>query len=261
MTDPAAPPADIEVLHDSDVDVIRIERPEVHNALRHESYAQLEQAVLRSAARCIVVTGTDPSFCAGDDVRAVMLARQGEAPAPRSPALTPASDALLHTDIPIIAAVNGAAVGWGAELALSADLRVASERARFGQLFVRRGLISTPASLARLAQLVGREKATELLLLGDVIDAEEALRIGMVGRVVPHDRLMVEAMSLAHRIAANPPLAVQGIKAGLRRALDPDWASLGRWVTAALDELSRTDDHVEAVRAFLDKRPATFIGH
>lgn len=86
--------------------------------------------------------------------------------------------------MPVIAAVNGAAVGWGMELALMADLRVASERARFGELFVLRGLVSDVAGLARLAQLVGREKATELLLTGEVIDAAEALRIGLVGRVV-----------------------------------------------------------------------------
>src|SRR5581483_4153797 len=157
----------------------------------------------------------------------------GQAPAVE-PRLTPAADALLGTDVPVIAAVNGAAVGWGMELALMADLRVASHRSRFGELFVLRGLCSDVAGIGRLAQLVGRETAAELLFTGDVIDAEEALRIGLVGRVVPHEELMPTALALAHRIASNPPLAVRALKHGLRRALDPDWADLGTWVSTTL---------------------------
>jgi enoyl-CoA hydratase len=178
----------------------------------------------------------------------------------RRPRLTPAADALLHTDIPVIAAVNGAAVGWGMELALMADLRVASERARFGELFVLRGLVTDVAGLGRLAQLVGREKAAELVFTGDVIDAAEAQRIGLVGRVVAHEDLLPVALELAGRIAANPPLAVQAIKSGLRRALDPDWTALGQWVSATLGRLFTTDDHREGVRAFLEKRPARYTG-
>ncbi len=178
----------------------------------------------------------------------------------RRPRLTPAADALLHTDIPVIAAVNGAAVGWGMELALMADLRVASERARFGELFVLRGLVTDVAGLGRLAQLVGREKATELVFTGDVIDAAEAQRIGLVGRVVAHEDLLPVALELAGRIAANPPLAVQAIKSGLRRALDPDWTDLGEWVSTTLGRLFTTDDHREGVRAFLEKRPARYTG-
>jgi enoyl-CoA hydratase/carnithine racemase len=247
---------------DDGVAVIRLDRPEVRNALRWQTYDELEAAVASSDARCLVITGTDPAFCSGDDVRAIMAAGDGDGSPVTgvSPRLTPAADALLHTDIPVIAAVNGAAVGWGMELALMADLRVASDRARFGELFVLRGLVSDVAGLGRLAQLVGREKAAELLLTGDVIDAAEALRIGLVGRVVPHEDLLAEATALARRIAANPPLATRAIKAGLRRALDPDWASLGRWTTATLEELFLTEDHREGVRAFLDKRAAEFTG-
>jgi enoyl-CoA hydratase len=146
------------------------------------------------------------------------------------------------------------------ELALMADLRVASERARFGELFVLRGLVSDAPGLGRLAQLVGREKAAELLFTGEVIDAAEALRIGLVGRVVAHDDLLPAAMALAERIAANPPLAVQRLKAGLRRALDPDWTELGAWVSANLAELFRTEDHREGVRSFLEKRPPHYEG-
>ena len=108
-----------------------------------------------------VITGADPAFCSGDDVKQVMVgaSEQTSSSLSRSPRLTPAADALLHTDVPIVAAVNGAAVGWGMELALMADIRVASERALFGELFVKRGLCCDVAGLGRLAQLVGRERA------------------------------------------------------------------------------------------------------
>jgi enoyl-CoA hydratase len=160
----------------------------------------------------------------------------------------------------VIAAVNGAAVGWGMELALMADIRIASDRAKFGELFVLRGLVSDVAGLGRLAQLVGREKAAELLFTGDVIDAAEAARIGLVSRVVEHGELVDSAMQLAIKVASNPPLAVQRLKAGLREALDPDWRALGRWVSSTLGELFQTDDHREGARAFLEKRPPQFRG-
>lgn len=250
---------------DGDVGIITLNRPDARNALTHAMYASLEEAVRTTTARCLVVTGADPAFCSGDDVRQVMGGGEaGKAPAvsseTRRPRLTPAADALLHTDVPVIAAVNGAAVGWGMELAVMADLRVASDRAKFGELFVLRGLVSDAPGLGRLAQLVGREKAAELLFTGDVIDAAEALRIGLVSRVVDHGELMATAMGLAQRIASNPPLAVQRLKAGLRRALDPDWHELGAWVSESLGELFRTEDHREGAKAFLEKRPPRFVG-
>ncbi len=167
---------------------------------------------------------------------------------------------LLRTDVPIVAAVNGAAVGWGMELALMADIRVASERATFGELFVKRGLCCDVAGLSRLVELVGRERAADLLFTGRVLDAAEALDIRLVSRVVAHDDLLSTAMALAEEIATNPPLAVQALKRGLREALDPDWDELGRWVSATLAELFRTADHREGVQAFLEKRPANYTG-
>ena len=245
------------------VGVITLRRPEARNALTFRTYAELEDAVRTTSARCLVITGADPAFCSGDDVKMVMGG--GERPpesvtTDRTPRLTPAADALLHTDVPIVAAVNGAAVGWGMELSLMCDLRVASEKAKFGELFVLRGLNCDVPGLGRLAQIVGREKAAELLFTGQIIDAAEALRIGLVGRVVPHEDLLPTAMDLAGRIAANPPLAVQRLKAGLRKALDPDWADLGRWVSASLGELFQTEDHREGVKSFLEKRPPNYVG-
>ena len=252
--------ADVRVERDGEVDVVTIDRPEVRNALRFQSYDELERAVRDSTARCILITGADPVFCSGDDVREVMGGGNGPKPTAVAPRLTPAADALLHTDIPVIAAVNGAAVGWGMELALMADIRVASERAKYGELFVLRGLCSDVAGLGRLAQLVGRERAAEMLFTGEVIDADTAERWGLVSRVVAHDRLMETALDLARTIASRPPLAVQQLKAGLRRALDPDWTDLGTWVSTTLGTLFRTDDHREGVRAFLEKRPPHFTG-
>ena len=247
---------------DGGVGLITLRRPEARNALTFRTYAELEDAVRRTAARCLVITGEGSAFCSGDDVKVVMGSGQRSS-APGSgatPALTPAADALLTTDVPIVAAVNGAAVGWGMELALMADIRVASERARFGELFVLRGLCTDVAGIGRLSELVGREKAAELLFTGDIIDAAEALRIGLVSRVTPADQMLDTAMELARRIAANPPLAVARIKQGMRRALDPDWSDLGRWVSVNLAELFQTADHREGVQAFLEKRPARFVG-
>ncbi len=257
-------PTELRYEEVGDVGVITLDRPEARNALTHTTYAELEQAVRETTARCLVITGTDPAFCSGDDVKQVLSATSASPAATEAmrsaPAITPAADALLTTDVPVVAAVNGAAIGWGVELALMADVRIASERARFGELFVKRGLCCDVAGLGRLAQLVGREHAAELLFTGRVIDAPEALRIGLVGRVVEHDELLPTAMTLAEEIAANPPLAVQALKRGLREALDPDWAALGAWVTRSLGQLMQTDDHREGVASFLEKREARYTG-
>ena len=255
-------PTELRYEEQDHVGVITLDRPEARNALTHTTYAELEHAVRSTTARCLVITGTDPAFCSGDDVKQVM-AGAGDALASglhRAPALTPAADALLYTDVPVIAAVNGAAVGWGMELALMADLRVASERAKLGELFVHRGLCSDVPGIGRLAQLVGRERAAELLFTGRVVDAAEAQALGLVSRVVPHDDLLPTALELATTIAANPPLAVQRLKQGLRLALDPDWRELGAWVSTSLGELFQTQDHREGVAAFLEKRPARYEG-
>jgi len=253
---------DIVVELDGHVETITINRPQAKNSLTYRTYDEMEAAVRESTARCLVITGAEGAFCAGDDVKQVMAnpdAKPVESLA-RNPRTTPLADALLHTDIPVIAAVNGAAVGWGMELALMADIRVASERAKFGELFVLRGLNCDVPGIGRLADAVGRERAAELLFTGEVIDAPTAHAIGLVSRVVPHDQLLETASALAQRIAANPPLAVQAIKQGMREALDPDWDALGVWVSQNLARLFQTNDHKEGVASFLEKRDATYTG-
>jgi enoyl-CoA hydratase len=262
MTGSPAEFTEITYVEADHVGVLTLHRPEARNALTFTTYAELEQAVRTTTARCLVITGADPAFCSGDDVKQIMQAagERVSAGLDRTPRLTPAADALLHTDVPVIAAVNGAAVGWGMELALMADIRVASVKARFGELFVKRGLCSDAPGIGRLAQLVGRERAAELLFTGRIISADEAAAIGLVSRVVLHDDLMPTAMALAKEIAANPPLAVQRMKGALRTTLDPDWHELGRWVSENLAELFQTADHREGVAAFLEKREPRFTG-
>jgi enoyl-CoA hydratase len=252
---------DIDVNHDGHVDIITINRPEIRNALRFQTYDELEAAVRESTARAIVITGADPAFCSGDDVREVMGGGQErDKPVISTPRLTPAADTILHTNIPVIAAVNGAAVGWGMELSLMADIRIASEKAKFGELFVLRGLCTDVCGIGRLASVVGRDAASRLLFTGDVIPAAEALRIGLVSEVVPHGDLLPAAIALAQKIAARPPLAVAKIKEGMRSALDPNWTELGAWVSASLAALFQTEDHREGVQSFLEKREPHFVG-
>ncbi len=247
------------------IGVITLRRPEAMNALSYTLYGELEDAVRGSDARVLVLTGEGRAFCAGDDVKQILGGAGGPPPefverAKKTGGLTPAADALLYTDIPVIAAVNGAAVGWGMELAIMADIRIASTRAKFGELFVVRGLCCDAPGLGRLAKLVGRSAAAELLLTGEIIDAQRALALGLVSRVVDPDELMSSAMVLAGKIAANPPLAVRALKAGLRRTLDPDWRDVGAWASEQIRVLRQTEDSKESVRAFLEKRVPTFSG-
>jgi len=255
-------PAEITYEESDGVGVATIQRPEARNALTFTTYAELEAVVRGTTARCLVITGADPAFCSGDDVKQIM-SRAGDQVSARlaaDPRLTSLADALLYTDVPVIAAVNGAAVGWGMELAILADIRVASERAKFGELFVKRGLCTDVAGIGRLAGLVGRERAADLLFTGRIVDTDQAAAMGLVSRVVPHAELMPTALRLATEIAGNPPLAVQKLKQGLRLALDPDWHHLGEWVGRSLAELFRTEDHREGVAAFLEKRPPAYRG-
>jgi enoyl-CoA hydratase/carnithine racemase len=247
---------------------ITLDRPEVRNALNYRAYAQLEaafrQAQRDADVRCVVLTGVDPAFCSGDDVKAIMLGEERDATVTAlrevRPRPTPAAAAVLECDRPVIAAVNGPAIGWGMDLALFCDIRIASERARFSEMFIRRGLIADLGGLWRLPQVVGPSRAAELLFTGDVIDAAQAERIGLVSRTVPHEQLLPAVSELAQRIAANAPLALRYMKEGLRRATYGDLTDLGAYVGNTLAYLFTTEDHREGAMSFVEKRQPVFKG-
>jgi enoyl-CoA hydratase/carnithine racemase len=261
--------ADFEAVRvdlEAHVATVTLSRPERRNALSYRAYDELEAAFRAAAAdpevRCVIVTGADPAFCSGDDVSEIMAGEKpvSKAPTPVTYQATPAAIAVLECDRPVIAAVNGAAVGWGMELALFADIRIASEKARFGELFVKRGLVCDVGGFYRLPAIVGPAKAAELLFTGDLLDAGEALRIGLVSEVTPHGELLPRARALAARIAANPPLAVRHLKAGLSRFAYGEPREIGAWAMEKIRLLMQTRDHREGVASFLEKREPVFEG-
>lgn len=251
------------------VATITLNRPHRRNALNWNAYAQLEAALKAASAdddvRCVIVTGADPAFCSGDDVGEIMAGPKSFA-ATRSALTivkhspTPAAMAALECEKPMIAAVNGAAIGWGMELAIYADIRIASEKAKFSEMFIKRGLVPDVGGFYRLPAIVGPAKAAELMFTGDVIDAAEALKIGLVSEVTEHDQLMVRAQALAARIAANPPLALRFIKEGLTRFSYGNPREIGAWAIEAIRRLMETADHKEGVASFLEKREPVFKG-
>ena len=249
----------------SHIATVTLNRPEVMNALNWQAYAELEQIFLDlqkdPEVRCIILTGAGRAFCSGDDVREIMAAGGGGKRLREvRPGTTPAARAILDCDRPVIAAVNGPAVGWGMDMSLMADFRIASDKAKFGELFVKRGLVADVGGMVRLPRIIGPQRAAELLFTGDVIDAEHALDLGLVMRVVPHDELLEAAGELAARIAANPPLAVRYLKEGLRRSYHGDYEDMGNWVSQTLGVLFQTEDHKEGVASFLEKREPVFKG-
>jgi enoyl-CoA hydratase/carnithine racemase len=250
---------------DEHIATITINRPERYNSLNYAAYEQLTGAFQDANAdddvRAIVFTGTGRGFCTGDDVQELLgegaaeLSRRissGELELPSAP--------IKRSDKPVIAAVNGAAVGYGMELALLADIRVASESARFSEMFVKRAIVAGPDSFELLPQMVGTAAAAEILLTGDIIDAAEALRIGLVSQVVPDGELLDTAMTLARRTTANAPLAVQAAKRALVMTRSGRREELQAHLSSALAQLLASDDHQESVAAFLEKRNPSYRG-
>lgn len=249
------------------VATITLNRPERRNALNWAAYDALKSHVDNASRddeiRCIIITGADPAFCSGDDVSEIMGAgdpseRSGRHQVRRG--TTPAAKSILECEKPVIAAVNGAAVGWGMELALFCDIRIASDKARFGELFVKRGLVCDVGGFLCLPAIVGPSMAAEILFTGDLVDAQQAKEIGLVSRVVAHDELLSSAGALAARIAVNPPLALRYLKEGLRRQRYDRLEETGNWVSESLAKLFKTDDHKEGVASFLEKREPVFTG-
>jgi len=253
------------------VATVTFNRPERHNAVTVDIAEAMMEAFVEieddDNVRVVVLTGAGKAFCSGDDVQeawndprtADIMRKLGSI----RPPLTPESTMVLGCTKPTIAAVNGVALGIGMDFATMCDLRVASERAKFALLYVKMGLMADIPSYWRLPNLIGYEKAAELLLTGDLIDAAEALRIGLVSRVVAPEELMSTTDALADKIAANPPIAVRHIKEGLRRGAGrsyTDLYDLATFVGNGLTRLFQTEDHKEAAAAFLAKRPPVFTG-
>jgi 2-(1,2-epoxy-1,2-dihydrophenyl)acetyl-CoA isomerase len=260
------------------VALITLNRPDSLNAMGGELMPLLAQHLAECAAddsvRCVVLTGAGRAFCSGGDVKA--MAARGDPAASgnrRSPAAEFArgvanlresqrqTSYMLHTiPKPTIAMVNGPAVGAGLSLALACDLRVASDRARFGTVFRSVGFSGDFGGSYFLPRLVGMEKARELYFTGEIIDAAEALRIGMVSRVVPQDKLEEETMALAGRIAGGPTLAYARMKENLNRSEFCDLLTLLDQEALNMRLSGTTRDHQEAARAFVEKRTPTFAG-
>ena len=263
---------DSDILYDvadDGVATLTINRPEVMNALRAQTSRDMFEALddVRSNddVRCLLITGAGRGFCAGDDFQAIFLDedranRKIERQIRRIKEGESSLDEIFALEKPTIAAVNGPAVGYGMDIALYCDIRLASDRAKFGWYFVRRGVMGTIGGTFILRQLVGLSKAFELTLTGDLIDADEALRIGLVSRVVPDAELMDEALVLARKIASGPPLTQQLIKRSIHKGFGFDWKSLGEYQQAVGDVLWETADHMEGVHSFLERREPNFRG-
>ena len=238
------------------VGVLTISRPEALNALNSatldELYAKCEEIGNDPELRCLIVTGAGKAFVAGADIAEMrgLTKAEGYEFGMRGHR---AFSALENLEIPVIAAVNGYALGGGCELALCADIRIASERAKFGQPEVGLGITPGFGGTQRLVRTVNRAVAMGMILTGKVINAEKALEIGLVTKVVPGEALMDEAMAIANAIAGNAPIAVRNAKKAMRRryldALDADLEAEAK----LFGDCFETDDQKMAMTAFVEK--------
>jgi enoyl-CoA hydratase/carnithine racemase len=214
--------------------------------------------------RAIVITGAGKGFCAGGDVKAMQEANQAARARPLAERVAPSRDrtVLLMRDSPkpLIAAVNGAAAGAGMNLALACDIRIGSSAARFSQAFVRRGLHPDWGGTYFLPRVVGMAKACEMIFTGQIIDADEALRLGIVSAVHPPERLLAATQELATKIAQGPPIAIRLARRALYRNQDADLKSALEFETFAQNICSETQDAREGIAAFVEKREPTFMG-
>lgn len=244
--------------------IVTINRPKVLNALNSATIADLERAMLDCRAdetvRAVVITGAgEKSFVAGADINelAVLSPAEGQQHGRRGQALF---DLVEHLGKPVIAAVNGFALGGGCELALACTLRIAGDNARFGQPEINLGIIPGYAGSQRLPRLVGKGRALEMLLTGDMVPASRAYEIGLVNRVVPAADLMIEAKKLAAQLAAKAPLATRYIIEAVNHGAELPLADAQFLEASLFGLVASSDDSKEGTRAFLDKRQPTWRG-
>jgi len=256
---------------DGHIVTVTLNRPEIRNAISDDDMiSDLVSAIERINAdadvRCAILTGAGTAFSSGGNVKKM---REGGGMFAGSPysirngylqGIQRIPLAMYELEVPIIAAVNGPAVGAGCDLTCMCDIRIAGKSAKFAESFVKLGIIPGDGGAWFLPRAVGSSKAREMAFTGDMIDADEALDCGLVSKVVEDDKLMDAAMALAKRIAANPPHALRMAKRLLREGERTTLHTLLD-MSASMQALAhKTDDHQEAVNAFLDKRPPVFKG-
>jgi 2-(1,2-epoxy-1,2-dihydrophenyl)acetyl-CoA isomerase len=247
---------------------LTLNRPDRLNALGDTLRDDLQDAVARASddpeVRVMIVTGAGKGFCSGGDVKAMSERKESGSGRPLMEKVAPGRDrtvlALRDSPKPIIAAVNGAAAGAGFNLALCCDMRLASTAAKFSQAFVKRGLHPDWGGTYFLPRVVGTAKAAELIFTGEVIDAQEALRLGIVSAVHPPEELMPAALALARKIADGPPIAIRLAKRSIYHNLDCDLRQALEFETFAQNICFDTEDAAEGIKAFVEKRPPAFRG-
>jgi 2-(1,2-epoxy-1,2-dihydrophenyl)acetyl-CoA isomerase len=258
----------IEVDIQRHVATLTLNRPERLNALgadmREQLLAALERLEADPAARVIVITGAGRGFCSGGDVKEMSERRAKGTMVRREGEIVPIRDRILlklqALPKPVIAAVNGIAAGAGMNLALGCDLRIASDQAAFGQVFVKRGLHPDWGGTYLLPRLIGTAKALELILYGELVPAPEALRLGLVNRVAPHAEFPAAWREWAEQLAEGPPIALGLAKRGVYRNLQTDLAAALEYETYAQQIVWASEDAGEGIRAFVEKRPPRFQG-
>lgn len=267
----------IYTIENRHIAIITLNRPDLMNALSHKTHTELGHALNESdkdpEIRVIVLTGAGRGFCSGDDVQSIFLGstasgspedaarryREQQLGYLQNERMEGGGAPLLRINTPTIAAVNGAAVGYGCDIALMCDMRIASEKARFGEVFLRVGLMPDEGLLI-LPRLVGLAKAYELILTADIIVAKEADRIGLVNKVVPHEELMPATLELANKIAKKSPISVKLAKEGIRKGLGISLDEWKQWHSFAMSFCFSTEDHREGSLAFIEKREPEFKG-
>lgn len=248
------------------VGIVTLNRPDRLNALDLRTIEELdhvaERAWNRPSVRCLLITGSGRGFSAGADVKEWSTG-EGEHDPDRDPwvlAMHRLMTRLYRMPKPVIAAVNGVAVGGGFDLALVADLRIASTTARFGEVYVRVGFCPDAGGSFLLPRLIGPTKAAELIFTGRIIDAPEADRLGLLNAVVDPESLMDTAMEWASRLAAGPTVAIGLAKENIHANLDVSFEEALRNERRAGEICGMTEDHKEGLRATVEKRDPVFQG-